>query len=441
MRRSQNIIVVATAVMLTSSVGPATAAELEAVTVKVGGALTLTGPGAFWHLAGGKAQIAFFKHLNKQGGIPYTGPDGKQRRFVVDFKYEDTVYDAKKVAVTFSRLKDWGAHLVTTDGSTPAAALVAPSARDKVPVVSIWTVHPDPDHYLEDLQSQYMLPNMPTNVDATNALLYLYKKYVWDKKRPGEKLKAGVIAFDNPPRRLYKEPWVKEFYAKSGVDLVGVAIVPLALTDASVELKRLHDAGAEVVLVDHIVSGAKVILENAERLGIRKKLDVITWYHMLPQLLESPQLFDGVYNPWPMPQYFTGKRTPQQETIAKIYLSDDPEYWAQRVDWALASHQVLQYTMDSVKAVLEKHGFQGLTRERIRDQLFSAQTVDTGIHPRFTIDATAPLTLPYSYLYRFDATNGTYVELGRPAAAGPSRFNPRWNPSDDPAVVDTRYYK
>ncbi len=161
----QNIIMLAASAMLASNAASVAAAEADPVTVKVGGALTLTGPGAFWHLAGGKAQIAFFKHLNKQGGIPFTGPDGKQHRFIVDFQYEDTVYDAKKVALTFTRLKNWGAHLITTDGSTPAAALVTPSARDKVPVVSIWTVHPDPDHYLEDLKSQYMLPNMPTSVE------------------------------------------------------------------------------------------------------------------------------------------------------------------------------------------------------------------------------------------------------------------------------------
>lgn len=441
MTKLVRIIMVATTSLLMWASGIASAAEPETVTVKVGGALTLTGPGAFWHLAGGKAQIAFFKHLNKQGGVPYTGPDGKQRRFLVDFKYEDTVYDAKKVAIAFSRLKDWGAHIITEDGSTPAAALVAPSARDKVPVVSVWTVHPDPDHYLEDIGSQYLLPNMPTNVDTTNGLLYLYKKHVWDKKRPGEALKAGVIAFDNPPRRLYKERWVKEFYAKSGIDLVGVAIVPLAVTDVSVELKRLHEAGARVVLVDHIVSGAKVVLENAERLGIRKDLDFIAWYYMLPQFLEAPQLFDGIYNPWPTPQYFTERRTPQQEAVAKIYLDDDPEYWTERVDWALATHQVLQYTMDAVKVVLEKYGFAGLTRERIRNELFSARTVDTGIHPRFTVDPKAPLTLPYLYLYRLDAKNKRYVELGKPAAAGPSPFQPRWNASDDPAVVETRYYQ
>jgi ABC-type branched-subunit amino acid transport system substrate-binding protein len=420
---------------------PSSAAAPEVVTVKVGSVMTLTGPGAFWHLSGGKAQIAYFKNLNKQGGVPYTEPDGSKHRFLVDLKYEDSAYDAKKAVISFGRLKDWGAHLITEDGSTPASALVAPSARDHVPVLSLWSVHPDPDHYRENIDSQYLLPNSPTNVDTSNGLLHLFKKNVWDVKHPGERLKVGIIAFDNPPRRLYKEQWVKEFYAKSGLDLVGVAIVPIALTDVSIELNRLHSEGANVILIDHVVSGSKVVLENAERLGIRKDLAFITWFHSLPQFLEAPDLFDGVYNPWSLPQYYSYDRTPAQEEVAKIYFEDDPDYWAHRVDWALGTHHTLQFAIEAIKDALEKDGFEALSRERIRENLFRARAVDTKIYPRFTVDPQAPFTLPYPSLYRFDAKNKNYIVLGKPVAVGPSLFQPRWNPGDDPQVVETRYYE
>jgi ABC-type branched-subunit amino acid transport system substrate-binding protein len=420
---------------------PASAAVPEVVTVKVGSVMTLTGPGAFWHLAGGKAQIAYFKNFNQQGGLAYTEPDGSKHRFLVDLKYEDSAYDAKKAVISFGRLKDWGAQLITEDGSTPAAALVAPAARDKVPVVSLWSVHPDPDHYRDSLDSQYLLPNSPTNVDTSNGLLHLYKKYVWDVKNPGQPFKVGVIAFDNPPRRLYKEQWVKDFYAKSGIELVGVAIVPIAVTDVSIELKRLHSEGAKVILIDHIVSGSKVVLENAERLGIRKELAFITWFHSLPQFLEAPQLFDGVYHPWSLPEYFSKDRTPAQEKAAKIYIDDDPEYWTQRVDWALGTHHTLDIGLDAIKDVLQKYGYEGLTRERIRENLFRGKVVDTKLSPKYTIDPQAPFTLPYPSLYQFDAKSKSYIVLGKPVAVGPSNFQPRWNPGDDPKLVETKYYK
>lgn len=437
----RGVVLAAAVGLLTLTGGPADAADPDAVTVKVGGVLTLTGPGAFWHLTGGKAQIAFFKHLNKQGGVPYTEPDGTKKRFLVDFKYEDSVYDPKKVLLSYSRLKDWGAQLITTDGSTPGAALVAPSARDKVPVVNTWSVHPDPDHYRKDIDSQYLLPNMPSNVDTSAGLLHLYKKHVWDKKKAGERLKVGIIALDNPPRRLYKESWVKEFYAKAGIDLVGVALAPIAVTDVSIELRRLHSAGAKLVLIDHVVSGSKVVLENAERLGIRKDLDFITWYHILPQYLEAPDLFNGVYHPWPTPEYFSADRTPALEEAARIYLRDEPDYWAQRLDYALGTHVTLQYAIGSIKQALEKYGFSGLTGERVRESLFSARLVDSGLYPRYTVDPQAPFTLPYNYLYRFDVKSKGYVALGKPVAPGPSNFQPRWNPSDDPSIVETGYYQ
>lgn len=421
---------------------PAHAADPDVVTIKVGGVLTLTGPGAFWHLTGGKAQMVFFKHLNEQGGVPYTEPDGTKKRFVVDYKYEDSVYDTKKVVTAYNRLKEWGAHVVTTSGSSPGAALVAPSARDKLPVVNDWSVHPDPDHYRNNTESQYLLPNMPSNVDTSGGLLYLYKKHVWEKKHPGQRLKVGIVSFDNPPRRLYKERWVSKFYEKMGVDIVGVALVPMALTDVSIELKRLHEAGAKVVLIDHVVSGAKVVLENAERLGIRKDLDFITWYFTQPQFAGAPQLFDGVYHPWPVPSYYSADRTSEMEEVGKIYLKDDSDYWAQHLDVAMPTHLTMSYATNSIKQALEKHGFKGLTGERIRGVMFGAREVtNRGLYPRYSIDPQSPFTLPYNWLYRFDAKSKSYAVLGKPVAPGPSELQPRWNPTDDPSLVETGFYR
>lgn len=421
---------------------PAHAADPDTVNVKIGGVLTLTGPGAFWHLVGGKAQMAFFKHLNAQGGVPYTEPDGTKKRFLVEYKYEDSVYDTKKVVIAYNRMKEWGAHVVTTNGSSPGAALVAPSARDKLPVVNDWSVHPDPDHYRNNIDSQYLLPNMPSNVDTSGGLLHLYKKYVWDKNHPGQKLKIGIVSFDNPPRRLYKERWVKSLYEKMGVDIVGVALVPMAVTDVSIELKRLHEAGAKVVLVDHVVSGAKVVLENAERLGVRKDMDFITWYFTRPQFASAPELFDGVYHPWPAPSYYSADRTPEMEEAGKIYLRDDPDYWTQHLDAAMATHLTMLYTVNSIKQALEKHGFKNLTGERIRAAMFGArQVANRGLYPGYSVDPQAPFTLPYNWLYKYEANNKNYAALGKPVAPGPSELQPRWNPTDDSTLVETGYYR
>lgn len=419
------------------------AQESDTVTVKVGGVLTMTGPGALWHLVGAKAKIAYFDHLNKTGGITYVEPNGKKKRFLVDFRYEDTAYDPKKVAVAFTRLKDWGAHLIVEDGSTPAAALVAPSARDKVPVVDVWTVHPDPDHYLEDLDSQYSLPNMPTNVDATQAILHIYKENVWEKKHPNatRPLKVGIVALDNAPRRLYKDKAINDTYRKVGIEVVGVALVPITVTDTSIELRRMRNAGAEVVLVDHVITGLKVVLEDAQRIGVRDDMDFISWYLELPQLLEEPGLFNKIYNPAGLPEYYSADRMKRAEEAGKKYLATDPNYWKNRVDQAMVTEHTMTYTMDSIKAVLEKYGFEGLTRERIRAELFSQKIVDTGVHLKFTLDPKAPLTMPYTYLYQLDVKNGGYISVGKPAASGPTKFQLRWNPFDDPKVVETNYYK
>jgi len=436
------LVSVALLVAFTLLLGPGIAgAEVpDTVQIKVGGVMSLTGPGSFWHGPGGKAEIAYFKHFNSQGGREYTEPDGSKHRFTIDLKYEDCAYNGKKAVTSYGRLRDWGAHLVTTHGSTPGAALIAACARDQVPVLHMWAVHPDPAYYRDNVDTMYLLPASATDVDATNGLFYQIKKYVWEKEHPGEPFKAGVIAFDNPPRRLYKKKFVKKLYAKSGIDLVGAAIVPITVTDVSIELKRLYDKGAKVIMIDHTVAGVKVVLEDATRLGIRDKLIFVSWFNLLRNFLAAPDLFDGVYNPWSYPMYYSSERTPAMERAGKIFLDDDPKYWTYRVDWAVGVYHNLEVAMMAIKDGLEKYGYEGLTRERIREMLFRPMTIDNGIYPKYTIDPKFPYSAPYGFMYKLDAKNKIFHPVGKPVAMGPSVYQPRWNPGDDSNAVLTHYY-
>ena len=413
----------------------------EVVEVKVGGVMTLSGPGAAWHGPGGKAEMVFFNHFNKQGGMEYKEPDGSKHRFKINHKYEDCAYNGKKAVTSYGRLRDWGADIITTHGSTPGAALIAACARDRLPVVHTWAVHPDPGYYRQNVDRMYLMPASVTDVDGTCGLMAMFKKFVWDKKHPGKPFKVGVIAFDNPPRRLYKKPYAKKLYAKAGIDLVGAAIVPITVTDATIEVKRLYDAGANFIVVDHTTSGTKVVLESAQRLGVKDKMDFLTWFNILRDLATMPEIFDGIYNPWSYPMYYSSERNDVMEKVGQIYLDADPEYWDLRVDWAVGVHHNMSFAMEAIKKTLEKYGREGMTRERIREVMFGATTVDTGIYPKFTVDPEFPYIAPYVWLYQLDAKKKRYNPVGMPVAFGPSVYQPRWSPYDDPKIVYTRYYE
>ncbi|MDY6881707.1 MAG: ABC transporter substrate-binding protein [Desulfatiglans sp.] len=413
----------------------------ETVKIKIGGVLTLSGPGASWHLPGAKCEISYFKDINKKGGIPYTEPDGTKHRFMIDHKYEDCSYNPQKAVISYGRLRDWGAQLITTDGSSPAAAINAQCARDKLPVVNKWAVLADPVNYAENLDNQYLLADAPTDVTATMMIFAALKRGVWDKKHPGKPFRVGVIAFDNPPRRLYKAKGVKEAYAKAGLELVGVAIVPIAVTDVSVQLMRLYKAGARAICVDHIASGAKVVIENAIRMGIRDELLIVGWFNTLRELLADPEIFDGVYNPWVLPCYYTDNVNPSTKACAEFYLNEDRDFWEYRVDNALNAQHALMVGLTGIKNCLEKYGYNGFTGERLRDTLFNLKVVDTGLHPKFAIDPIFPVMQSYLYMYQLDAKKKWYNQIGPIVAPGPNPFHPRWNPSDDPKVVLTKFYQ
>lgn len=413
----------------------------ETVKIKIGGVLTLSGPGANWHLPGAKCEIAYFKHINRNGGIPYTEPDGSKHRFMIDHKYEDCVYNPKKAIISYGRLRDWGAQLITTDGSSPAAGMNAQCARDRLPVLNKWSVLADPVNYRDNLDKQYLLSDAPTDVTFSLSIFTALKRGVWEKRHPGEPFKVGIIAFDNPPRRLYKTPGVKESYAAAGIDLVGVDIVPIAVTDLSIQLMRLYKAGARAIILDHISSGLKVAIEDAIRLGIRDELMIVGWAIGYHNLMADPEVFDGVYNTWLLPVYYTDKVSPATKACAEFYLKDDPKFWEGKVDNALCVQHALMVGLEGIKNCLEKHGYNGFTGERLREALFNLDVIDTGLHPKFSMDPMYPLYQIYTYVYRFDAKNKLYHQVGPVVAPGPNPYHPRWNPSDDPNIVLTKYYQ
>ena len=434
-------LTVAFAFLATSPTKVIAADVPEVVTIKVGGVLTMTGGGAQWHGPGAEAEKVFFKNLNETGGIAYREPDGTTHRFKVEHKYEDCAYQPKKAVSSYVRLRDWGAHLITTDGTTPGSALYGLATRDGVPVLHKFACVPDPEGNGDINKKKYWLPNHEINYACCLTTLMAFKKGVWEKDHPGKPLKVGIVSLDNPTRRMYAQPKVKELYSRAGIELVGVAFVPISVTDVTIQVKQFYDKGARTILIDHITSAAKVTIENAERLGIKDEMSFIGWYTLLKDFLSDPEVFDGFYNQYMAPAFNVKKRSPEVERVGKIYQAANPKYWKYMEDRAIDVHHSLTVGMQAVKHCLEKHGYKGFNRETLRDSMFSLRDIDTGIHPRFSIDPQYPLTTPYDWLYRVDAKNKCYVPIGPVVAAGPHMFRSRWNPSDDPKVVLTHYYQ
>jgi len=184
-----------------------------------------------------------------------------------------------------------------------------------------------------------------------------------------------------------------------------------------------------------------VVIEDAIRLGIKDELLIVSWFNGLNHLMADAELFDGVYNPWLLPIYYTDKVSPATKACAEFYLKDDPKFWEGRVDNALCVQHALMVGLDGIKTCLEKYGYNGFTGEKLKEALFNLKVIDTGLHPKFAIDPIFPLFQVYLYMYQFDAKKKMFHQLGPVVAPGPNPFHPRWNPSDDPNVVLTNYYQ
>lgn len=222
---------------------------------------------------------------------------------------------------------------------------------------------------------------------------------------------------------------------------MGVELVPVTVTDATVQLKRLYDAGARVIQIDHMVNGSKVVLEDAERLGIKDDIIFIHWYLNFRDTIPLSNLFDGTYNSFTQPTYYTDNRLPAIDRVGKFYLENGGEAFQYSIDWNIHVHHNLTLAIQAIKNALEQYGYEGFTRERLRNAMFGLKRTTSGFLPKFDINPRFPLTLPYALLFRIDGKNKRLHQEGPIVAPGPGLYQQDWNPSDDPKQVLTNYYK
>jgi len=363
-------------------------------TVKVGVIAVLTGPIASTGAPIFSGILDYLRYVNEKGGIEYTTPEGKADRVKLDIKWQDSAYDMARSVAIYKRLEEWGAQIMHTAAGSIVLTNLASIMRDHMPGV-YYTVA-QPNAMAE--KPVYMVAENLTYTDEM-AVFMDWVKANWKEARPP---RVGFIQLDTAMARAELPGKVAEYAKKIGVEFLGMEWLPYAVTESTVELKRLAEKGADWIFIAHVAGGISVVLKDAVRLGLKDKIKfaIVSYGFDETALRAAGEAMEGVYGV--LVSALTTEDLPGVREAKDLAARYRPGF-EMTIGYMRGVVQA-KVMVEGIKLALEKVGYENLSRDAIREGLVSIKDFDVGgVIPNVTIDPEYPVFNPY---YRFAVVEG-----------------------------------
>lgn len=339
---------------------PAPAAEKK---VKIGHIAFTTGPvadcGAFGTITGAD----YVRWSNERGGI-----DGIK----IDFMWIDAGYDVPRTVAAYQRLKQWGANLIWSFGTTPNDAIREMAKEDGMPIVA-WGGSSELFHPVKEGVFFATYENYAQEGRA--GLLWLMKNVPGLPKKP----KVAHIgpddaygwAFANGP--LY-------YQDVDGYEIVTHQLLPHGSLDATTAIRHAIDAKADIISMTYTVGTGAVVMRDARRLGFKGPL-MASHYSMIDYAMGrlSEGAAEGAY--FNTHSYLLADKRPGSEVyfdMIKAYHPEvtDPLRPATGIICWQHGPQAIKVATEGLRAAIKKVGYENLTRKAIREGLESIRNLD-----------------------------------------------------------------
>jgi len=227
--------------------------------VKVGRLTDLTGPYASIcpPILAGFTDYAEF--LNKKKG----GIDGVP----IEVLWTDVQQDAAKSVTAYKRFKGAGCLVVSGASSGQTFAIKKLLEEDRIPMV---TQAMNLSLYMPATDTLWA--NNVANPGETVAPVIWFDTQAWDRAKMGRAWKIGFLIMDT----AYTKgglPGMYNYCDVNGIEMVGTEITPPPTLDYSTNIKRLVDAGADVIFVSLCGAACGIALKQMLELGVLAPLD------------------------------------------------------------------------------------------------------------------------------------------------------------------------
>ena len=240
--------------LLLTACGPAPAGPAEGKrVVEIGYISPFTGAGSSQEQISLSAVLDYVRYFNEEERIPGV---------TIEVLWGDSASSLDRFVSIYERFKARGIAVMISNDTFGIVPRQSRFERDKIPLLSANPVKEIayPPHWYYFFR--------PTWAEQPAAVAD-YVMENWQEERPP---KLALIAVDSTYGRQPIPEAIK--YAESlGIEMLPPEFVPYVVLDATVQLLRLKEGGADFAYISGLIVTAGPILRDAERLGLLDQID------------------------------------------------------------------------------------------------------------------------------------------------------------------------
>ena len=327
------------ALLLLAACAPQTALPTGEKVVEIGGLPVLTGGG------GSADQPAFLgfqdyiRYFNEEEGIPGV---------TVELVWRDSATDIQRFLSGYEMLADRGVPVIWSDLTIAYGGLGARLEKDQIPFLAggptATAVYPP----------GWMFGAWATDGEAGSVVLDYFRGNWGEDRPPRLQLFVSETTFGREPAAEMTK------YAEStGFEVLPLEISPLVVIDATTQLIRIQERGADLVYIQNIFTAGGPIMRDVERLGLEDKMQfggtgMVMGGHIIQMAPDGAEGFLAARGlPWIDETEIPGVKTlVEKELEYRGSVYDAPEYQS---GWVYAA-----IVCESVKRGIEEVGLENL---------------------------------------------------------------------------------
>jgi ABC-type branched-subunit amino acid transport system substrate-binding protein len=197
-------------------------------------------------LSGGEDYLRYF---NEQEAIPAVR---------IERLWRDSRYETPLSLSHYERLAEAGVPLIIIEQLAPLRALRESFVRDEVVAFMSGGGYHEITYPGHD-----WIYTISPSIGEQAAVVFQYFMENWEEERPPRVALLGMEGGWG-----YEPRYVTEYATSLGFEVLPPEVVPVIVLDATVQLLRLKEAGADLVHIQALASSVGSVLNDAERLGL-----------------------------------------------------------------------------------------------------------------------------------------------------------------------------
>jgi branched-chain amino acid transport system substrate-binding protein len=211
--------------------------------------------------------------------------------YKVDLAWVDYSYKIPEAQAAYTRFKALGVVAIIGWGTGDTIALAPTVAQDKIPYISA--------SYSGELMKKETSYNFfpQTDYSSQGRAMVQFVVEKWKEMHGGNPPRPPKLglAYPNVPYGTTPIPAIKDMAKQLGVELCPDQIVELAATDATAQMLKFKECGADFIWAGGTAASSLVIMRDAKKVGLNAPVFVNVWGGNEQYFRANPDATDGNY--------------------------------------------------------------------------------------------------------------------------------------------------